>query len=120
MKACSGLRFVTDAMQRAAGNRLRRSTMLLARKRLAAFGVGVLATALTQSSGAISALLVGLVSTQLVELPVAIIMLLGANVGLTLAVQLLAFHITDYAAVLVGPGAAHRANQLILPRSQSF
>ena len=80
--------------------------MLLARQPLAAFGVGVLATALTQSSGAISALLVGLVSAQLVELSAAVVMLLGANVGSTLVVQLLAFHITDYAAVLVGLGAA--------------
>jgi phosphate:Na+ symporter len=101
-----GVRLVTDAMQRAVGTRLRRATMLLARQPLAAFGVGVLATALTQSSGAISALLVGLVSAQLVELSAAVVMLLGANVGSTLVVQLLAFHITDYAAILVGMGAA--------------
>lgn len=93
-------------MQRVAGARLRRASMLLARRPLAAFGVGVLATALTQSSGAISALLVGLVSAQLLELPVAIVMLLGANVGSTLVVQLLAFHVTDYAVVLAGLGAA--------------
>ncbi len=101
-----GVRLVTDAMQRAAGTRLRRATMLLARQPLAAFGVGVLATALTQSSGATSSLLVGLVSTQLVELPAAVVVLLGANVGSTLVVQLLAFHITDYAVVLAGLGAA--------------
>jgi len=33
-------------------------------------------------------------------------MVLGANVGSTLVVQLLAFHITDYAMVLAGGGAA--------------
>lgn len=101
-----GVRLVTDAMQRAAGARLRRATMLLARRPLAAFGIGVLATALTQSSGATSALLVGLVSAQLVALPAAIVMLLGANVGSTLVVQLLALHITDYAVALAGLGAA--------------
>src|SRR5205807_4954570 len=89
-----GVRLITDAMQRAAGARLRRATMLLARRPLAAFGIGVLATALTQSSGATSALLVGLVSSQLVALPAAIVMILGANVGSTLVVQLLALHIT--------------------------
>ncbi len=101
-----GVRLVTDVMQRAAGTRLRRATMMLARQPLAAFGIGVLATALTQSSGAISALLVGMVSAQLVELPAAVVMLMGANVGSTLVVQLLALHITDYAAVLAGLGAA--------------
>ena len=101
-----GVRLVTDAMQRAAGARLRRATMLLARRPLAAFGIGVLATALTQSSGATSALLVGLVSAQLVALPTAVVVLLGANVGSTLVVQLLALHITDYAVMLAGLGAA--------------
>jgi phosphate:Na+ symporter len=101
-----GVRLITDAMQRAVGARLRRATMKLAGHPFATFGVGVLATALTQSSGATSALLVGLVSTQLIPLPAAIILLLGANVGSTLVVQLLALHITDYAVVLAGLGAA--------------
>ncbi len=100
-----GIRVVTDGMQRAAGGRSRRAAMALARRPLAAFGVGVLATALTQSSSATSSLLVGLVSAQLVELPAAVIMVLGTNVGSTLVVQLLAFHITDYAVVLAGVGA---------------
>jgi phosphate:Na+ symporter len=101
-----GVRLITDLMQRAAGARLRRAMMALARQPLAAFGMGVLTAALTQSSGAISSVLVGLVSAHLVELPSAIIMVLGANVGSTLVVQLLAFHLTDYALMLVGGGAA--------------
>lgn len=101
-----GVRLLTDSMQRAAGVRLRRATMALARHPLAAFGIGVLATALTQSSGATSSLLVGLVSAHLVELPAAIILVLGANVGSTLVVQLLAFHLTDSALILAGAGAA--------------
>ena len=52
-----------------------------------------------------SSLLVGLVSANLVPLATAIVMLLGANVGSTLVVQLLALHITDYALELVGLGA---------------
>src|SRR3989440_10932577 len=101
-----GVRLITDSMQHAAGVRLRRAFMALAQRPLAAFGVGVLATAMTQSSSATSSLLVSMVSAQLVELSAAVVMLLGANVGSTLVVQLLAFHITDYAAVLVGLGAA--------------
>jgi phosphate:Na+ symporter len=101
-----GVRLITDAMQRDAGVRLRRALMLLTRHRLAAFGVGVLITALTQSSGATSSLLVGLVSAQLIPLTVAIITLLGTNVGSALVVQLLVFNITDYAFFFVGIGAA--------------
>src|SRR5437870_2385644 len=66
-----GVQLITDSMQRAAGVRLRRATMALARRPLAAFGIGVLATALTQSSSATSSLLGGLVSMHLVPLTAA-------------------------------------------------
>ncbi|GCE46722.1 phosphate:Na+ symporter [Thermosporothrix hazakensis] len=101
-----GVHQMADAMQRLAGSRLRSATMALYKQPLAAFGVGVLTTALTQSSSATSSLLVGLVGAQLMPLSVAIIMLLGTNVGSTLVVQLLAFHITDYALIIVGLAAA--------------
>jgi phosphate:Na+ symporter len=100
-----GVRLITEAMQRDASVRLRRTLMVLTRYRLAAFGIGVLITALTQSSGATSSLLVGLVSAQLIPLTVAIITLLGTNVGSALVVQLLVFNITDYAFLFVGIGA---------------
>jgi phosphate:Na+ symporter len=101
-----GVRLLTDSMQRAVGAHLRHATMALSQHPLAAFGVGLLATALTQSSSATSSLLVGLVSAQLFPLSTAVVMVLGTNVGSTLVVQLLAFHITDYAVVLAGLGAA--------------
>lgn len=100
-----GVRLVTDAMQRDARTRLRRSLTILTNYPLAAFVIGMGMTMLTQSSGATSSLLVGLVSIGLLKLPVAIITLLGTNVGSALMVQLLIFHITDYAFVLVGLGA---------------
>ncbi len=101
-----GVRLITDAMQRDAGMRLRRSLMLLTKNPLAAFSTGVLITMLTQSSGVTSSLLIGLVSVQLLTLTAAIITLLGTNVGSALAVQLLMFHITNFAFVFVGLGAA--------------
>lgn len=101
-----GVQLVTDAVQRAADARVHKSLMTLARYPLATFGVGVLATTLTQSSTATSTLLVRMVNAQLIPLTAAAMMLLGANVGSTLAVQLLALHITNYALELVGLGAA--------------
>jgi phosphate:Na+ symporter len=101
-----GVRLVTDAMERALGARLRLVMMTLAQRPLAAFVAGVFATVLTQSSSATASVLVGLVSAQLVPLAAAVIMLLGAAVGSTVVVQLLAFHITDYALELLGLGAA--------------
>lgn len=100
-----GVRQITDAVQRATDARVQRALMQLVRSPLAAFGLGTMATALMQSSSAMSSLLVGLVSANLVPLSAAILMLLGANVGSTLVVQLLSLHITDYALELVGLGA---------------
>jgi phosphate:Na+ symporter len=106
MSLLYGIRLITDAMQRDAGARLRRSLILLTKHPLAAFSTGVVVTTLTQSSGVASSLLVGLVSAQLLSLRVAITTLLGTNVGSALVVQLLMFHITNFAFVFVGLGAA--------------
>src|SRR5260221_13025255 len=100
-----GVQLITHAMQRDAGARLRRSLVVLTKHPLAAFGVGMGITMLTQSSGATSSLLVGLVSVGMLELRVAIITLMGTGVGSALIVQLLIFHITAYAFVFVGLGA---------------
>lgn len=100
-----GVRLLGDAMQRAFGPVLRRATLNLTGRPLAAFGLGGLATVLTQSSGATSALLVELVGARLLPLETAAIALLGANVGSTLVVQLLALRITDHALLLLGAGA---------------
>ncbi|WP_069803067.1 Na/Pi cotransporter family protein [Thermogemmatispora onikobensis] len=101
-----GLRLLSEAMQRAAGPRLQKATMALAQRPFMAFGVGLLATALTQSSSATSSLLVELVNAELVPLTTAFVMVLGTNVGSTLVVQLLAFHVADYAIPIAGAGAA--------------
>mgnify|MGYP001172913778 CR=1 FL=1 len=106
MSLLYGIRLITDAMQQDAGARLRRSLILLTKHPLAAFSTGVVVTTLTQSSGVASSLLVGLVSAQLLSLRVAITTLLGTNVGSALVVQLLMFHITNFAFVFVGLGAA--------------
>ncbi|MEH1832295.1 MAG: Na/Pi cotransporter family protein [Nostoc sp.] len=101
-----GVKQVTDAMERALGSRLRLAMMTLAKRPMAAFVSGMIVTMLTQSSTATASVMVGLVSAQLVPLATAVLMLQGAAVGSTLIVQLLAFHITDYAQEFLGLTAA--------------
>ncbi|WP_088888868.1 Na/Pi cotransporter family protein [Leptolyngbya ohadii] len=101
-----GVKQVTDAMERAFGARLRLIMMNLATRPVAAFGSGVIITLLTQSSTATASIMIGLVSAQLVPLTAAVVMLLGAAVGSTLVVQLLAFHFIDYALEMLGLTAA--------------
>ena len=101
-----GVKQVTDAMERALDSRLRLAMITLAKRPIAAFVSGMIVTMLTQSSTATASVMVGLVSAQLVPLATAVIMLQGAAVGSTLVVQLLAFHITDYAQEFLGLAAA--------------
>ncbi len=101
-----GVRLMTEAMELALGARLRLTMMKLANRPWAAFVAGVGVTTLTQSSSATVTVLVGLVGAQSAPLAAAVSMQLGAGVGSTVLVQLLAFHITDYALELLGLGAA--------------
>ncbi|XGV97719.1 MAG: Na/Pi cotransporter family protein [Leptolyngbya sp. BL-A-14] len=100
-----GVKLLTEAMERACGTRLRLVLMTLRNRPFAAFGAGIVVTLLTQSSTATASVMIGLVNTQLIPLTAAIVMLLGAAVGSTLVVQLLAFHFTDYALEFLGLAA---------------
>jgi phosphate:Na+ symporter len=97
-----GVKLITDSMERALGARLRLVMLTVAKRPLLAFVSGIVVTLLTQSSTATASVMVGLVSAQLVPLAAAVTMVLGAAVGSTLVVQLLAFHITDYALEVLG------------------
>jgi phosphate:Na+ symporter len=101
-----GVRLVSDALQRVINGRMQQALTRLLNRPIAAFGVGIVGTALIQSSSAMASLLVELVGANLLPLSVAIVMVLGANVGSTLVVQLLALHVTDYAIELLGLGVA--------------
>ena len=63
--------------------------------------VGFITTALLQSSTAISVLLVTMTKSKLITLSGALAVLIGANLGTTLTVQLLSFRILDIAPYLV-------------------
>ena len=65
---------------------------------------GVLVTFFTQSSSATSVILVSLVNTTLIRLKQVLPVLLGAGIGTTLTVQLIAFKVFDYALILVAIG----------------
>jgi phosphate:Na+ symporter len=101
-----GVRQISDALQRVVRGRMQEALIRLSKYPLAPFGIGLIGTALIQSSAAVATLLVELVSAGLLPLSMAIVMVLGANVGSTLVVQLLALHITDHALELFGLGAA--------------
>jgi phosphate:Na+ symporter len=100
-----GMNVAGEALQRVAGQKLRHVLATLGRNRLAALVAGTAITMLTQSSSATTLMLVGFARAGLVEMRQTIGLLLGADIGTTITVQLLAFRIYDYALLIVAIGA---------------
>ncbi|PYN98924.1 MAG: hypothetical protein DMD91_13970 [Candidatus Rokuibacteriota bacterium] len=99
-----GIRLSGEGLQRATGTRLRHLLTGLSSNRLMAVVSGVVVTGLLQSSSATTIMLIGFVSAGLMTFRQTLGVILGADVGTTLTVQLIAFKVTDYALLLVGLG----------------
>lgn len=99
-----GLQLAGDGLQRAAGARLRQVLAHLTANRVLALLTGAAVTALIQSSTATTVMLIGFVQAGVLSLYQAMGIILGADVGTTFTVQLLAFRIYDWALLLVGLG----------------
>ncbi len=99
-----GIRLAGEGLQKSAGARLKGFLLKATSNRFRALGVGALITALLQSSSASTAMLVGLVGSGLIGLYETMGVILGADIGTTLTVQLISFRVYDYAPLLVGAG----------------
>jgi phosphate:Na+ symporter len=95
-----GLHMVLSGVLRAFGPDLRRILGRALDNRLAAFGAGLALTALLQSSTATGLMTTSLVADGAVSLVPALAIMLGANVGTTLIVQVLSFNIVAAAPAL--------------------
>ena len=96
-----GLHMVHSGIVRAFGVDLRRWLGVGLRSRARAFTAGVAVTGLLQSSTATGLMTASFVTGGSVELAPALAVMLGANVGTTLVVQLLSFHISVVTPILL-------------------
>ena len=101
-----GIKLLNDGLQNATGSKIRSLLRSLTSNRLTAVGGGAFLTGLIQSSSATSVMLVGFVSAGLMSFRQTLAVILGADIGATLTVQLIAFHIYDYAVLIIGIGLA--------------
>jgi phosphate:Na+ symporter len=95
-----GLHMVQSGILRAFGPDLRLLLAGALRNRFAAFAAGIGLTALLQSSTATALITSSFTAEGLVSLVPALAIMLGANVGTTLIVQVLSFNINAVAPVL--------------------
>lgn len=101
-----GVKIAGEGFQRAAGTKLRQILYYVTSNRITGVAIGALVTAVIQSSSATTVMTVGFVSSGLMSLAQAVGVILGANIGTTFTVQLIAFKVYDYALIMVGVGAA--------------
>ena len=104
-----GMSLATDGLREAAGGRLRATLTVLTARRLTALASGVVVTFLLSSSSALATMLVDLADSGLLSLRQAVLILLGAGVGISLTVQIITFPIAAWALLIVALGLAVRA-----------
>jgi phosphate:Na+ symporter len=99
-----GLHMVHSGVVRAFGADLRRLLGIALHNRFRAFLTGAFVTAVLQSSTAAGLMAASFVTAGTVDLVPALAVMLGANVGTTLVVQILSFNITVITPVLLLTG----------------
>ena len=91
-----GMNSMSDALQKAAGERMKQILSFLTKNPIMGARAGALVTAVLQSSSATTVMVIGFVSAGLMTLPQGISVIFGANIGTTMTAQLMAFKISDY------------------------
>lgn len=91
-----GMNSMSDALQKAAGEKMKKVLSFLTKNPIMGALAGALVTAVLQSSSATTVMVIGFVSAGLMTLPQAISVIFGANIGTTMTAQLMAFKISNY------------------------
>ena len=99
-----GVRMVRTGMTRAFGAALRRAIATYARTRIGAFLAGIGVTGILQSSTATALLLASFAARGLIALPLALAVMLGADVGSAIVAQVFSFDVKWLWTVLVAIG----------------
>ncbi|HEU5272220.1 MAG TPA: Na/Pi cotransporter family protein [Xanthobacteraceae bacterium] len=99
-----GLHMVRSGILRAFGSDLRHLLSKAISNRFSGFAAGLILTAILQSSTATGLMTASFVSAGMVSLVPALAIMLGANVGTTLIVQVLSFNVSAVAPILLIAG----------------
>lgn len=99
-----GVRMVRTGLTRAFGATLRRAIAACSRNRFTAFLGGIAVTGLLQSSTATSLLVSSFAGRGLIPLSIAFAIMLGADIGTTIAAQILSFDLGWVSPLMIGVG----------------
>lgn len=96
-----GMKIMSKAIETVAGAKLRHILEIFTTNRFTGMIVGLIFTAVIQSSSACTAMVVSFVNAGLMNLYQAAGVILGANIGTTVTSQLVSFNISKYAPVIL-------------------
>ena len=96
-----GMNLMSDGIEKAAGAKLRSILEIFTKNRFIGMIVGVVFTAIIQSSSACTAMVVSFVNSGLMNLYQAAGVIFGANIGTTVTSQLVSFNLSAYAPVFI-------------------
>ena len=98
-----GMNTMADGMQRSAGGKMKKLLGYLTSNRLLAIIVGAVITAIIQSSGATTVMVVGFVNAGLMTLVQAVGVIMGANIGRTITAWIVSLGQLGDAAKVMNP-----------------
>lgn len=100
-----GMKFMSESLQRAAGDRMRVILDKFTQNRIVAVIFGAIFTAIIQSSGATTVMEVSFVNAGLMTLAQSVGITFGANIGTTITSQLVSLKLTAVAPYIIFLGA---------------
>ena len=99
-----GMQIGAKSLKSSRGNKLTQNLQKMTTNRTKSVSLGIIMTAFTQSSSATSVILVSLVNSEIFTLAQTLPILLGAGIGTSITVQLIAFKLSNYALIFVSLG----------------
>lgn len=96
-----GMTIMSEGIEKAAGAKLRGILEMFTTNRFKGLLVGILFTAIMQSSSACTTLVVSFVNSGLMSLSQAAGVIFGANIGTTITSQLVSFNLSEYAPLIL-------------------
>ncbi len=99
-----GMEMMSKGLEKVAGAKMRSILAACTKNQFIGLVVGMLVTAVIQSSSATTVLVVSFVNARLMTLTEAVGIILGANIGTTITGQLVALNLTEIAPVFVMAG----------------
>lgn len=106
-----GMNFLSSALEKSAGNGMKRLLERISNNRFSGVGIGAGVTAIIQSSSATSVMVIGLVNAGVMTLMQAAPIIMGANIGTTITGVLvalkndyfnMAMYLLSFAGVMMG------------------